>query len=211
MTVQELSRFCQKDDKTIRRWIKKAGAKCPALLDKMSISGHGKACDFTVEEVGKILKASTMSSDAVAILMANANTSDAPTSKGYTNISDEQAKIISQIVASTVISVMSQFTGQLQQNQKALPPTPIKDARAHVCELVRNYAKNSNLSYRDVYTMLYTEYGYRTHSNPSRSALNRQMPIIDYLDSIGQMETLEAVAIDYLVCEKKFKRGYLAE
>ena len=73
MTVKELSVFCGKSDKTIRRWVNKAGQNVQGILDKMSKgAAEGKAVDFSIDEVEEILKASSMSKDAVSILMENA-------------------------------------------------------------------------------------------------------------------------------------------
>ena len=67
------------------------------------------------------------------------------------------------------------------------------------------------MPYQDVYSMLYTEFGYRTHSNPSQCAMNRNMKIIDYIEFAGQMPQLEAVAVEFLIPPKKYQKDWLAE
>ena len=68
MTVKELTNFTGKTERTIQRWIKKAGDKMSSVADKMSLSGHGKIIDFTIDEVECILQCSSLSKDAVSIL-----------------------------------------------------------------------------------------------------------------------------------------------
>lgn len=207
MTIKEIASFTARDEKTVRRWIKKAGTKCPVLLDKMSIANHGKPVDFNIAEVERILKASSISKEVISILMENAKSSNAPTLKTSSNLSAVDVEMISKIVAVAVESAITKLNIN-QTVQPALPKieAPKKDARAHITELVRKYAEKTNAAFRDVYTMLYTEYGYRTHSNPSKCVINREMKIIDYIASIGQLEQLEAVAIEFLVPPLRYER-----
>lgn len=208
MTIKQLSVFCQRDEKTIRRWINKAANKNVTLADKMSSSGHGVSAEFNLDEVECILRASTMSKDAVSILIANAEESRAPTINSNI-LSSDVVQIITQIVSATVKATLDQIPGLTTKRAQSVAPAliaPKKDSRAHITELVRKYANAVRLPYQDVYSMLYTEYGYRTHSNPTQCAMNREMRIIDYIASINRLEELEAVAIDYLIPPKRFER-----
>ena len=66
MTVKELARFTGKTERTIRNWIAKSSEK---------ISNEEKTkkpADFTIDEVEQILLNSSMSKDAVSILMQKA-------------------------------------------------------------------------------------------------------------------------------------------
>ena len=70
MTIREIADFTGKDIRTVRRWISKAGDKLSQVpYDKMS---QGIAHNYTIEEVEDILNASTLSKDAVSVLMLNA-------------------------------------------------------------------------------------------------------------------------------------------
>ena len=200
MTVKELASFTGKDERTVQRWIKKAGDKMSAIGDKMSVAGHGKVVDYTIDEVEQILLNSSMSKDAVSILIQNARQSKKQTS----TLTDRDVELISSIVSLTVAKTIEQLDNRMKkienriEERQALLPARKKDSRAHITELVRNYAFNHNMNYNNVYSMLYREYGYRTHSNPTVSAYNRHVTTIEYIEQSGNIEILESIAIELL-------------
>ena len=200
MTVKELASFTGKDERTVQRWIKKAGDKMSAIGDKMSVAGHGKVVDYTIDEVEQILLNSSMSKDAVSILMQNARQNKKQTS----TLTDRDVELISSIVSLTVAKTIEQLDNRMKkienriEERQALLPVRKKDSRAHITELVRNYAFNHNMSYNNVYSLLYREYGYRTHSNPTVSAYNRHVTTIEYIEQSGNIEILESIAIEML-------------
>lgn len=200
MTVKELASFTGKDERTVQRWIKKAGDKMSAIGDKMSVAGHGKVVDYTIDEVEQILLNSSMSKDAVFILMQNARQNKKQTS----TLTDRDVELISSIVSLTVAKTIEQLDNRMKnienriEERQALLPARKKDSRAHITELVRNYAFNHNMSYNNVYSLLYREYGYRTHSNPTVSAYNRHVTTIEYIEQSGNIEILESIAIEML-------------
>ena len=200
MTVKELASFTGKDERTVQRWIKKAGDKMSAIGDKLSVAGHGKVVDYTIDEVEQILLNSSMSKDAVSILMQNARQSKKQTS----TLTDRDVELISSIVSLTVAKTIEQLDNRMKkienriEERQALLPARKKDSRAHITELVRNYAFNQNMNYNNVYSLLYREYGYRTHSNPTVSAYNRHVTTIEYIEQSGNIEILESIAIELL-------------
>lgn len=200
MTVKELASFTGKDERTVQRWIKKAGDKMSAIGDKMSAAGHGKVVDYTIDEVEQILLNSSMSKDAVSILMQNARQNKKQTS----TLTERDVELISSIVSLTVAKTIEQLDNRMKkienriEERQALLPARKKDSRAHITELVRNYAFNHNMNYNNVYSLLYREYGYRTHSNPTVSAYNRHVTTIEYIEQSGNIEILESIAIEML-------------
>jgi hypothetical protein len=56
MTSKQIAEAVGKDERTVQRWIKKAGDKMSSVADKSSVAGHGKAADFTEEETLVLLK-----------------------------------------------------------------------------------------------------------------------------------------------------------
>lgn len=82
------------------------------------------------------------------------------------------------------------------ETRKALLPPPKMSTRSHITKLVREYATKNDVSYRDAWINLYMDYGYRTNTNPTKCAKNREMSTIDYLDAEGQIEVLESVAME---------------
>lgn len=132
------------------------------------------------------------------------------------SLSVNDFSLISTIVAATVKATIAElqpmFSGlSAVQSTKMSLEAPKLDSRAHITQLVRNFAQASKQPYQDVYSMLYTEFGYRTHSNPSKCAMNRDMKVIDYIESTGQIGQLEALAVEFLIPPKKYEKDWLAE
>ena len=160
--------------------------------------------DFTVAEVEEILLNSSMSKDAVSILMENARQNKPVIQNQTSTLTERDVELISSIVSLTVAKTIEQLDNRMKnienriEERQALLPARKKDSRAHITELVRNYAFNHNMNYNNVYSMLYREYGYRTHSNPTVSAYNRHITTIEYIEQSGYIEILESIAIEML-------------
>ena len=136
MTVKEIADFCGRSSKSVRRWIAKMqnatlGQNVQTSLDKMyrGISEknevaikNGIPADYNIDEVEAILNASTLSKDAVAILMNNARNGNvcqsnvnrdlAPISKMQNYLSPREIEIITSVVSSlfsgiSIISLIS--------------------------------------------------------------------------------------------------------
>lgn len=142
------------------------------------------------------------------VLSANFETSHSLSAFDFEMIS----KIVAVTVKTTIEQLMPAIPGlnHPQPNQLQIE-APKLDSRAHVTRIVRDYAQAAKMPYQDVYSMLYTEFGYRTHSNPSKCAINRKMKIIDYIEVSGQMPALEALAEEFLIPPKKYEKDWLAE
>jgi len=117
-------------------------------------------------------------------------------------LSERDIAIISQIVSVTVSETIKALDGRMSnlenkiEQRQALLPAPQIDPRTHIVKLVTDHVSKTGQEFRDVYNTLYREYGYRTHCNASLSAKNRNMKIIDYIDSEGQIEILESIAME---------------
>ena len=201
MTVNELATFCKKNKSTITRWV----AKCnESLRNKLQNATKTEPADFTVDEVEEILLNSSMSKDAVSILMENARQNKPVIQNQTSTLTERDVELISSIVSLTVAKTIEQLDNRMKnienriEERQALLPARKKDSRAHITELVRNYAFNHNMSYNNVYSLLYREYGYRTHSNPTVSAYNRHITTIEYIEQSGNIEILESIAIEML-------------
>jgi hypothetical protein len=120
------------------------------------------------------------------------------------SLSDRDIAIISKIVSATVAETvraldvrMLSIERKIEERKALLPPPGIKP-RDHINMIIREYATKNGLQYQSVWTDLYKQFGYRTNTNPTVSAKNRGMTILDYIDAEGMIETLEAVAIEVL-------------
>lgn len=130
------------------------------------------------------------------VLPQNAEVDSSLTSKDIELI----ARVVSMTVAETIKQLdtrMTKIEGKIEQRQALLPAPPI-EPREHINMIVRDYSARNKIEFRDVWKELYKQFSYRTNSNPSISAKNRGMTIIDYIESEGMMETLESIAIDCL-------------
>lgn len=118
------------------------------------------------------------------------------------SLSPRDLDLISAIVSRTVAMTIQQLDVRLQkienrvEERQSLLPAPQIKPRDNVSKMVREQAQKTGADYVTVYGILYKEFSYRTNSNPRECAKNRGMSIIDYIDSEGQIETLEAIAID---------------
>lgn len=192
MTVKELAEFTGKTERTIQRWIVKANDKMSAGNDKMSAGGHGVNIDYTIDEVQIILESGSMSKDAVSILMSNARSKpQQSTAVDYEVI----GKMIGMAISSALAPLVEKLDKVTEQKKEQLQlEAPKMDSRAMITKNINEYVAKTGTSYRDAYINLYKEFGYRTHCNPSLSAKNRNMKIIDYIDSEGQIDILALVA-----------------
>lgn len=111
------------------------------------------------------------------------------------NLSIQMSKAM-EVMAVQQNQMAMMLAGNHLPDAKKMIPAPALDPRAHIIKLANEYVSKTGIEHRDAYTMLYREFGYRTHCNAILSAKNRGMKIIDYIDSEGQIETLEAIALE---------------
>ena len=215
MTVKELCAFCNKDKATISRWIAKAKLQ-NATIQLQNATTKTKGRDYTIDEVEAILNASTLSKDAVAILMKNAretqaeqgniNRDLAPISNMQSCLSLREIEIISSIVSMSVQKTVEAIEPRLARLEKVvgeqilLPFNNEIDVRTRINVIVRKYATENNVDIKSVWHKLYKVFGYKTHTNPSLCAKNRGMSIIDYIESEGQLDVLEKIALAMIKC-----------
>lgn len=202
MTTREIAEATGKDERTIQRWAKATGDKMSSISDKVTaVNKTGRPADYDIDESCAIIEHG-MGKNAASLYRENARNQRAVSIPAESALSAKDVALIAQIVAATVAETIKQLDGRMgniesQINQrKALLPAPQIKPRDHVSMLVRSHATRSNISYQEAWGELYTEFAYRTNSNPRTSARNRNMAIIDYIEAEGMIETLEAIAID---------------
>ena len=104
-------------------------------------------------------------------------------------------KMIGMAISSALAPLVEKLDKVTEQKKEQLQlEAPKMDPRATITKNINDYVAKTGTSYRDAYTLLYRDFGYRTHCNPSLSAKNRNMKIIDYIDSEGQLDVLAAVS-----------------
>jgi len=188
MTTKEIAMATGKDMSTIQRWIKKLDGKMQSVNCKMQSSSPAYPADFTLDEVLGIIEAGA-GKEAAGIFRANAG----KTNEGSSSRLDRLELLMDKMLVAMGNMVM---VNQSAPTERKTLPAPQLDPRAHIIKLANEYVSKTGIEHRDAYTMLYREFGYRTHCNAIVSAKNRGMKIIDYIDSEGQIETLEAIALE---------------
>ena len=197
MTTREIAEAVGKDERTVQRWAKKTGDKMSSISDKLSSIGKtGKPADYDLDETCAIIETG-MGKNAASLFRENAKHSIAPAQGS--SLTARDMEVIGGIVAS-VMANLSARIGHIEQRidqRQALLPAPEVKPRDNISRIVRQYAHDNNVEFRQAWGELYREYGYRTNSNPTISARNRGMGIIDYIEAEGMIGTLESIAIDW--------------
>lgn len=197
MTVKEIAEAVGKNPTTVQRWIKRAGCKMQSVADKMQLSNPTYPADFDIDETVEIIEAG-MGKNAADLYRMSAQ--DKAKKETQINDIDSAFKLaiinLSNMVGSHETRI-KQIESKIETRQALLPAPQIKP-RDNVTRIVRDYAHKIGIDYSAAWGELYKEFSYRTNSNPRQCAKNRGMAIVDYIESEGQIETLEAVAIDYM-------------
>lgn len=209
MNVKEIAVTAGRKERCVRNWVVKAAAKSASIAAKSAAAGHGKSVDYDVDETLAIIEAG-MGKNAADIWRVNSANATLPKVQGLP-IPNEKvesvltekdiqliATVVSMTVKETVKSLDSRMTTieQHYEARAALLPAPQIKPRDHISQLVRKHACDTGSAFPDTWSKLYREFGYRTNTNPSVSAKNRGMTIIDYIETEGQIETLESVAVE---------------
>jgi len=203
MTTKEIAQAVGKTERSVQGWAKKTGEKISSVGEKISSAGHGKAADFDLDETLAIIETG-MGKNAADIYRMNAKEghSEKPQSPEISHLGAMVANLAVMMDATMkmMVTQQNQISAMLAGNhstpERKTLPAPQLDARSHIIKLANEYVSKTGIEHRDAYTMLYREFGYRTHCNAILSAKNRGMKIIDYIDSEGQIETLEAIALE---------------
>ena len=203
MNTREIANTTGKDERSVRRWVKKAAVKMSAITVKMSASTSTNPADYDFEETLAIIEAG-MGKNAADIYRTNSSASMPEVAKSGDSLTEKDIRLISSIVSMTVAETMKRLDERVAkietrvEERQALLPAPQMSRRDHINKLAREYSARTGGNFAEAYSMLYREFGYRTHSAPSIAAKNRGMAIIDYIEAEGQIDTLEAVAMDIL-------------
>jgi hypothetical protein len=198
MTTKEIAEAVGKPEKTVRTWAAKAAAKSAeagAKLAEAQRSG-GKAAEWSLEESCAIIEIG-LGKNAASLFRENARNKTEPAAGS--SLTARDMEVIGGIVAAIMAGMntrVEKIEAKIEQRQALLPAPQIKP-RDNVNKLVREYAHKQGIEHSAAFGDLYREFGYRTNTDPRRAAKNRGMAIIDYIETEGMIETLEAVAIEW--------------
>ena len=90
---------------------------------------------------------------------------------------------------------LQKIEGRVEERAALLPPSAM-DPRSRINKIVREGAQHQGIDFPVAWSNLYRDFGYRTHSSPTVAAKNRGMKILDYIEVEGQLNVLEAVALE---------------
>ena len=195
MTIKELAEFTGKNRTTIQRWISKCISE--PIEVKMQNASQYEPSDFTINEVGDILTAGTMSKDAVKILMENARK---PTQIITTHSNEVDYEAIGKMIAIAVSSAMTPLINQLQNttpqpthlaiSEKSVlefPPVPDISPRKLLNQLVYKYSMSMNIEPQEGWHELHNQFFLRCNDNVSLKARNRNISVIDFLEKENKL------------------------
>jgi hypothetical protein len=176
MTLKDIAEAAGCSDKTVRRWISE---NMPGKVE------HGKVTRFTFSEASKVMEALPKRN-----MVSNS---------GQMSTLPEDRLVRLEVLVEKLIGVVVALIPN--QASSASPPrslaAPQIKPRDNVNKIVREFAHKQGIEHSVAFGDLYREFGYRTNTDPRRSAKNRGMAIIDYIETEGMIDTLEAVAIEW--------------
>lgn len=195
MTTKEIAEAVGKPERTVQNWTKKLSAKMEQVSAKMEQARKtSKPAEYDLDETCAIIEIG-LGKNAASLFRENAKRAIVPAQGS--SLTARDMEVIGGIVASVMANLsarMGNIESRIDQRQALLPAPEVKP-RDNISRIVRKYAHDNGIEYGPAWGELYREYGYRTNSNPTISARNRGMTIIDYLDAEGMIGTLESVAI----------------
>jgi len=202
MNTKEIASAVNKTERSVQRWVKKAGDKMSSISDKMSSSTSTKPSDFDLDETLLIIETG-LGKNAAAVYASNAKDIQKPSES---LLSQKEIEMITKIVAVTVSETMKQLDGRVNviekriEERQALLPAPDIAPRDRINMIMRQYASNNEKGFQEVYNDLYRRFNYTHKCNVNIAAKNRGMPIIEYIEVEGMIDDLEAVAVSNYSC-----------
>lgn len=192
MTTREIAIAVNKTERSVRNWVKRMAEKSSVMAEKSSESSSTHPADYDIEETIAIIETG-MGKNAADLYRMSTKESNKTAEDRLDRLESMMEKML---VAIGNMMLMQQ--AQEKPQERVMLQAPQLDPRAHIIKLVNEYVEKTGIEHRDVYTLLYRDYGYRTHCNAILVAKNRGMKIIDFIESEGQIEILEAVACEVL-------------
>jgi len=193
MTIKEIVKLTGKSETTIRRWI--SSAKMAHISAKMADAGSAKVpADFTLDETIAIIRAG--GNHTLADLLKQNAEQDKKTA-----LTKREIQMIQVAVRQVTEDIMEQINRTRPAKTELPPgkiemlhlPSPEKNERDQLNQIIRKYASNQSLPHAIVWGQLYQELYYRLNINVRKRAQNRNMPIIDYIESEGML--LQALSV----------------
>lgn len=187
MTIREIAETAGCNEKTVRRIV---GDRWPTKIQ------NGKVTRFTLAEANQLMV--WLPKKNMVGNLGQMSELPSPNGSG-SNLTQKDMELIAGIVSAVFANLearMGRMEARVEERAALLPPPQVKP-RDHVNQVVRKYAERAGIDFSAAWGDLYREFGYRTNSAPKVAAKNRGMGVLDYLESEGLIETLEAVALEW--------------
>lgn len=216
MTIKEIAKLAGRTDQAVRNWLEIAQQNKLVAQTKKLV--RGRNTEFTLEETVAIIRSG--GNDTLAdLLLENAKRDISVQNDVFSvdqtvsmvnlfNRMDKLTETIGNMV--TVIAArmevqedrIKKLESKFEEKQ-ALLPAPEKSSRSNLNQIVRNYAIENEIAFKNAWNILYKEFDYRMNTNIKTRASHREMSAIDYIESEGMMDTLLSVAIETMANKKK--------
>ena len=196
MTTKEIAEAVGKTERGVRNWVNRLAENNALVKEKLSASSPMKPANYDLDETCAIIEQG-MGKNAAGLFRENAKNKTVPAVGS--SLTARDMEVIGGVVAAIMAAMntrVEKIEAKIEQRQALLPPPQIKP-RDNVNKIVREYAHAHSIEHSAAFGDLYREFGYRTNTDPRRAAKNRGMAIIDYIETEGMIETLEAVAIEW--------------
>ncbi|HQE59759.1 MAG TPA: hypothetical protein PLA54_11270 [Spirochaetota bacterium] len=198
MNIKEIALAVNKTERSVRNWAKKVAEKNSVMAEKISASTSTHPADYDLEETLLIIETG-LGKNAAALYEVNARNQTAGkiVSVPGTTLSKKDIEVISIIVAETVKKLdgrVSRIEEKIEE-RRALLPAPEMAPRDRINMIIRDFADRNKMPFSTAYGELYKIFNYTYNCNVNASAKNRGVAIIEYIESEGLIENLEAVAV----------------
>lgn len=198
MNIKEIALAVNKTERSVQRWVKKLSDKVSSINDKMSVSSPMIPADFDLEETLLIIETG-LGKNAAALYEVNARNQTAGkiVPLPETTLNKKDIEVISIIIAEAVKQLdgrMSRIEEKIEE-RRALLPAPEMAPRDRINMIIRDFADRNKMPFSTAYGELYKIFNYTYNCNVNASAKNRGVAIIEYIESEGLIDNLEAVAV----------------
>ena len=198
MNTKEIALAVNKTERSVRNWAKKVAEKNSVVAEKISASSPMNPADYDLEETLMIIETG-LGKNAAALYEVNARKQPMGKIVSFpeSSLSQKDIEVISMIFAECVKKIdvrMSRIEEKIEE-RRALLPAPEIAPRDRINMIIRDYAERNRMPFAAAYSELYKIFNYTYGCNVNASAKHRGVAIIDYIESEGMIENLEAVAV----------------
>ena len=197
MNTKQIAEAVGKDERSVRRWVRKASDKMPGLSDKMSeAESSKKAAEYTLDESCAIIEAG-MGANAASVYRQNAEQNEVAKEDPI----DREYKVAIVGIYKMLESHESRLAKveRDHEERKSLAPPPSKSPRQELSQIMRRLAANKyDNDHRAAWNDLYREIYYRCSINVTARARHDGVKSVDVLEREGMIETAASVAMELM-------------